>query len=135
MLLHQTPFARRVGFHLCISVLTLSVDILGQIVKPSDEKLKTSLYAIEKIATAYGLDMQTVKVGVDALEFIEGPFIANQTHTQVQNSSDFTANPYLTSRAIYGVFQDRLTLIGRRDPEAWKDLYSVLFRHSRAGPE
>ncbi|MFA6379436.1 MAG: cysteine peptidase family C39 domain-containing protein, partial [Candidatus Omnitrophota bacterium] len=60
-----------------ISVLTLSVDILGKIIKAGDPRLKTSLYALDSIASAYGLNFKAVKIANQDIDHIDTPFIAN----------------------------------------------------------
>ena len=59
------------------SVSTLAVDLLSNIVKPGEEKLKTSLYAIEKVAKGYGLNVKSAKIPATDLVLLKTPFIAN----------------------------------------------------------
>jgi hypothetical protein len=60
-----------------ISVMTLSVDIMADIIKVGEPKLKTTLFAINKTAKALGLDYQSLKVApADELK-LKTPFIAH----------------------------------------------------------
>ncbi|MBF0479887.1 MAG: hypothetical protein HQL26_10430 [Candidatus Omnitrophica bacterium] len=61
-----------------LSVSSLSVDILYHIIKPADPRLKTSLFAIDKIARGYGLDYVPVKLDKkeDVIN-VQTPFIAH----------------------------------------------------------
>jgi len=79
-----------------LSVASLMVDIMGDIVKPGEEKLKTSLFAINKVIDAYGLKFQPAKVDpADALK-LKTPFIANfdSEHFVTVNSVDDTLVHY-----------------------------------------
>ncbi|MBL8014074.1 MAG: hypothetical protein JNN05_09530, partial [Candidatus Omnitrophica bacterium] len=75
------------------SVLTLTVDLMGNIIKPGEPKLKTSLFAIEKVAQAYCLKYQAVKIDPSQLEKLKTPFIANfksehfVTVTKIENGT------------------------------------------------
>ncbi|MCX5681179.1 MAG: cysteine peptidase family C39 domain-containing protein, partial [Candidatus Omnitrophica bacterium] len=60
-----------------VSVLTLSTDILGKIIKSDEPRLKTSLYAIDTIASSYGLNVQSIRINHRDIGNIETPFIAN----------------------------------------------------------
>ncbi len=60
-----------------VSVLTLTVDILGRIIKPGEPRLKTSLYAIDSIASAYGLHFAAVKIAPEDIGSLSVPFIAS----------------------------------------------------------
>ncbi|MFC1510582.1 cysteine peptidase family C39 domain-containing protein [Candidatus Omnitrophota bacterium] len=60
-----------------ISVLSLLVDILGDVIKPGDAKLKTSLFAINKIVQSYGLNFKAVKIDPAQMQSLTPPFIAN----------------------------------------------------------
>ncbi|HOD12838.1 MAG TPA: cysteine peptidase family C39 domain-containing protein, partial [Candidatus Omnitrophota bacterium] len=59
------------------SVLTLTVDILGKIIKAGEPRLKTSLYSLNSIATAYGLNVKSYKIAKESLDEVEVPFIAS----------------------------------------------------------
>jgi len=60
-----------------LSVSSLMVDFMNDIIRPGDPKLKTSLFAINKLTDAYGLDLQSAKLNpVDILK-LQPPFIAN----------------------------------------------------------
>ncbi len=62
-----------------VAVLTLMVDLMSNIIKPGEPKLKTSLFAIHKVVDAFGLGLKAVKVQPqDALK-LKTPFIANFT--------------------------------------------------------
>ncbi|MBP9855390.1 MAG: hypothetical protein KBD53_11040, partial [Candidatus Omnitrophica bacterium] len=60
-----------------LSVTSLAVDLMSDIVKPGEEKLKTSLYAISKIVNAYGLSFKNAKLAPEDVIKLEPPFIAN----------------------------------------------------------
>src|SRR3989338_1366550 len=60
-----------------ISVMTLMVDLMNNIVKPGEPKLKTSLYAIKEIVNAYGLDLKAAKLAPKDTLKLTPPFIAN----------------------------------------------------------
>ena len=80
-----------------LSVATLIVDLMSDIVKPGEPKLKTSLYAINKVAGAYGLDFKPAKLDpVDILK-LKTPFIANfgSEHFVTVNAVD-EKNVYFT---------------------------------------
>ncbi len=60
-----------------ISVMTLSVDIMADIIKVGEPKLKTTLFAINKTAKALGLDYESLKLApIDTLN-LKTPFIAH----------------------------------------------------------
>jgi hypothetical protein len=60
-----------------ISVMTLSVDIMADIIKIGEPKLKTTLFAINKTAKALGLDYQSLKVTPQDELKLKMPFIAH----------------------------------------------------------
>ena len=60
-----------------VSIATLTVDLLNDIVLPGDEFLKTSLFALERVAKGYGLPAQAVRVDPADLLLLRPPFIAN----------------------------------------------------------
>ena len=60
-----------------ISVMTLSVDIMADIIKVGEPKLKTTLFAINKTAKALGLDYQSLKVAPQDEFKLKVPFIAH----------------------------------------------------------
>ncbi|MDE2009504.1 MAG: hypothetical protein KGJ09_05425, partial [Candidatus Omnitrophica bacterium] len=60
-----------------ISVMTLSVDIMANIVKVGAPKLKTTLFAINKTAQALGLNYQSLKVLPQDELNLKTPFIAH----------------------------------------------------------
>ncbi|HQP10577.1 MAG TPA: cysteine peptidase family C39 domain-containing protein, partial [Candidatus Omnitrophota bacterium] len=60
-----------------LSVSSLMVDLLSDIVRPGEEKLKTSLFAISKIVDAYGLDLKSAKLAPADVLRLKTPFIAN----------------------------------------------------------
>jgi len=60
-----------------LSVTSLLVDLMSDIVRPGEPKLKTSLYSMSKITKAWGLNLEPVKIAPsDALK-LKTPFIAN----------------------------------------------------------
>ncbi len=60
-----------------ISVLTLTVDLMNNIIKPGDPKLKTSLLAMEKVAEAYELNYKAIKIKPQDVFKLTTPFVAN----------------------------------------------------------
>ena len=60
-----------------LSVLTLMEDLMNNIIKPGQEKLKTSLFAINKVADAYDLNFKSFKLEVQDILKLKPPFIAN----------------------------------------------------------
>jgi hypothetical protein len=80
-----------------ISVSTLSVDFMSNIIKAGDPKLKTSLYAIQKVAQAYGLSYKAAKVKSENVLKLPTPFIANfnSEHFVVVTSVDAMNVNYL----------------------------------------
>jgi len=60
-----------------LSVITLLVDILNHIIEPGEPKLKTSLYAIHRVAAAYGLDLKAAKLDPNQILNIPTPFLAS----------------------------------------------------------
>ena len=60
-----------------VSVMTLSVDLLAGIVKPGDKKLKTTLFALSKVAEAFKLDYKAAKLNPADVLKLTPPFIAN----------------------------------------------------------
>ena len=57
--------------------MTLSVDIMADIIKVGEPKLKTTLFAINKTAKALGLDYQSLKVAPQDELKLKTPFIAH----------------------------------------------------------
>ena len=76
-----------------LSVSSLLVDLLNNIVKPGEEKLKTSLYAIEKIVQTYGLNFKAAKLAPADVLKIKPAFIANfdEEHFVTVTSVDETS--------------------------------------------
>ena len=60
-----------------LSVASLTVDLMSDIVRPGEPKLKTSLYAINKVVSAYGLDFKPAKLAPDDILKLKTPFIAS----------------------------------------------------------
>ena len=60
-----------------ISVMTLSVDVMADIIKIGEPKLKTTLLAINKTANALGLNYQSLKVSAKYELKLKTPFIAH----------------------------------------------------------
>ncbi len=60
-----------------LSVMSIVVDILSDIIKPGDPKLKTSLFAINKIVDAYGLNLKSARMASEDILKLKTPFIAN----------------------------------------------------------
>ncbi|MDE2028366.1 MAG: hypothetical protein KGJ11_07475, partial [Candidatus Omnitrophica bacterium] len=60
-----------------VSVMTLSVDIMADIIKVGEPKLKTTLFAINKTAQALGLKYQSLKVLPQDELNLPTPFIAH----------------------------------------------------------
>ncbi|MGE3982455.1 MAG: cysteine peptidase family C39 domain-containing protein, partial [Candidatus Omnitrophota bacterium] len=60
-----------------LSVTSLTVDLMSNIVKPGEKKLKTSLYSISKIVNAYGLNFKNAKLAPEDVVKLEPPFIAS----------------------------------------------------------
>ena len=60
-----------------ISVMTLSVDIMADIIKVGEPKLKTTLFAINKTAKALGLNYQSLKLAPKDTLNLKTPFIAH----------------------------------------------------------
>ena len=60
-----------------ISVMTLSVDIMADIIKVGEPKLKTTLFAINKTAKALGLDYESLKLSPTDTLNLKTPFIAH----------------------------------------------------------
>ncbi|MEW5894919.1 MAG: hypothetical protein AB1650_04065, partial [Candidatus Omnitrophota bacterium] len=60
-----------------ISISTLAVDILSNIIQPGEPALKTSLFAIDRVARAYDLDHKVIKVQPGDILKISAPFIAS----------------------------------------------------------
>ncbi|MFA5261668.1 MAG: cysteine peptidase family C39 domain-containing protein, partial [Candidatus Omnitrophota bacterium] len=60
-----------------LSVSSLMVDLISDIVRPGEEKLKTSLFAISKIVDAYGIDLKAAKLEPANVVQLNTPFIAN----------------------------------------------------------
>ena len=59
-----------------LSVASLTVDLMSDIVRPGEPKLKTSLYAINKVVSAYGLDFKPAKLAPADILKLKTPFIA-----------------------------------------------------------
>jgi len=53
------------------------VDIMGDVVKPGDPTLKTSLYSINKVVDAYGINFRAAKLHPKEVPKLETPFIAS----------------------------------------------------------
>ena len=75
-----------------LSVLTLMIDLMSNIVKPGEEKLKTSLYSIHRIVEAYGLDLKPMKSKPENLFKLQTPFIANFGSEHFVTVTGFDAN-------------------------------------------
>jgi len=60
-----------------LSISTLTIDFMSDIVKAGDSKLKTSLFAIKKITDAYGLNLKALKLAPQDIVKLQTPFIAN----------------------------------------------------------
>ena len=60
-----------------LSLATLSIDLLNDIVRPGEPKLKTSLYSIEQVMQGYGLKFKAVKVEPADVLKLKAPFIAS----------------------------------------------------------
>ena len=60
-----------------ISVMTLSVDIMADIIKIGEPKLKTTLFAINKTAKALGLNYEALKLSPEDTLNLKTPFIAH----------------------------------------------------------
>ncbi len=60
-----------------ISIATLAVDILSNIIQPGEPKLKTSLFALDRVAGVYPLDHQVLKVDPKDVLRLPPPLIAN----------------------------------------------------------
>lgn len=60
-----------------LSVTSLTVDLMSNIVKPGEKKLKTSLYSISKIINAYGLNYKNARLAPEDVIKLEPPFIAS----------------------------------------------------------
>ncbi|MFH1360598.1 MAG: cysteine peptidase family C39 domain-containing protein, partial [Candidatus Omnitrophota bacterium] len=60
-----------------LSVVSLLADLMNDIIRPGEPKLKTSLFAINEVAKAYGLDYKALKVLPYELWTIKTPFMAN----------------------------------------------------------
>ena len=60
-----------------ISVMTLSVDIMADIIKIGEPKLKTTLFAINKTAKALGLNYESLKLSPKNTLDLKTPFIAH----------------------------------------------------------
>src|SRR3989338_2096946 len=80
-----------------LSVATLIVDLMSDIVKPGEPKMKTSLYAINKVAGAYGLNFKPAKLDPADILKLKTPFIANfgSEHFVTVNAVD-EKNVYFT---------------------------------------
>src|SRR3989338_5173379 len=60
-----------------LSIVTIIVDLMNNIVQPGDQKLKTSLFSINEVAKAYGLKYKSFKIpSLDILN-LPTPFIAS----------------------------------------------------------
>ncbi|MCK5180724.1 MAG: hypothetical protein KAR32_14425, partial [Candidatus Omnitrophica bacterium] len=73
-----------------LSVSSLMVDLMNDIVKPGEAKLKTSLFAINKVIDAYGLGLKPAKLAPADVLKLQTPFIANfeSEHFVTVNSVD-----------------------------------------------
>ncbi|MCK5179231.1 MAG: hypothetical protein KAR32_06840, partial [Candidatus Omnitrophica bacterium] len=73
-----------------LSVSSLMVDLMNDIIKPGEAKLKTSLFAINKIADAYGLGFKPAKLAPADVLKLQTPFIASfeSEHFVTVNSVD-----------------------------------------------
>ncbi|MCK5015342.1 MAG: hypothetical protein KAS66_16160, partial [Candidatus Omnitrophica bacterium] len=73
-----------------LSVSSLMVDLMKDIVKPGEAKLKTSLFAINKIVEAYGLGLRPAKLAPSDILKLQPPFIASfeTEHFVTVNSVD-----------------------------------------------
>lgn len=60
-----------------LSVSSLAVDILSDIIRPGEAKLKTSLYAINRVANGYGLNFKSIKIDPKDVVKLPTPFVAN----------------------------------------------------------
>ncbi|MCB9747065.1 MAG: hypothetical protein H6755_01490, partial [Candidatus Omnitrophica bacterium] len=60
-----------------LSVSTLLIDLMSDIVQPGEAKLKTSLFAINKVTDAYGLNFRPAKIDPKEVPKLQTPFIAN----------------------------------------------------------
>ena len=74
-----------------LSMGSLAVDILGDIIRPGDAKLKTSMYAITKTMDVYGVNLHAIRVAPKDMDQVSTPFIAHfsdehfVTVTEVKN--------------------------------------------------
>ncbi|MFT5388134.1 MAG: hypothetical protein ACI9E5_001270, partial [Candidatus Omnitrophota bacterium] len=60
-----------------ISINTLTVDILSNIIRPGDPRLKTSLFAINKVTEVYGINLHAIKIAPHDVDQLNTPFIAS----------------------------------------------------------
>ncbi|MBU4334327.1 MAG: hypothetical protein KKD07_07810, partial [Candidatus Omnitrophica bacterium] len=60
-----------------ISVTTLMVDILNDVIAPGDSRLKTSLFAINSVVNAYGFNYTSAKLDPKDILKLNTPFVAN----------------------------------------------------------
>jgi len=60
-----------------LSVSSLMVDIMSDIIRPGDPSLKTSLYSISRIVDAYDLDFKAASLDPKDVPKLQTPFIAN----------------------------------------------------------
>ena len=60
-----------------LAVLTVSVDLVSDVIKVGDPKLKTSLYALDKVAQALGVSYQSVKITPANVVKLPTPFLVH----------------------------------------------------------
>ncbi len=60
-----------------VSVAAIIIDLVSDITRPGDPTLKTSLFSINKLTEAYGLDYQAVKISSQDISKLTPPFIAS----------------------------------------------------------
>ena len=73
-----------------LSELTLSVDLMNNVIKPGQDKLKTSLFSIHKVLDAYGVNLTAAKLDKTNVLKLPTPFLANfdSEHFVVVTSMD-----------------------------------------------
>ena len=60
-----------------LSVSTLAVDLLSNIIRPDDPTLKTTLFAINQLTESHELDYRSVKMSSEQIVKLDAPYIAN----------------------------------------------------------
>ncbi|MBI4309820.1 MAG: hypothetical protein HY591_05765, partial [Candidatus Omnitrophica bacterium] len=112
-----------------LSVLTVAVDLISDIIKVGEPKLKTTLFAMHKVGDALGLKYFSVKVAPRDVLKLKTPFIAHL------KGEHFVTVKKVTTSKVYVLDLGRPEILNRVDLEKQVDGFAYVATGSLPAPE